>query len=57
MDTIIESNGTLGFKGEFESLKQELRNLFSEFLENKKHLEIFISNYDIEDDIIEHLKF
>ena len=57
MDTIIESSGALGFKGEFESLKQELRVLFSEFKENQKNLDIFIDYYDVEDDILEHLKF
>lgn len=43
--------------GEKDFLRRKLRNLFSRYLENQKKLEDFGGNYDVEDDIIEHLKF
>lgn len=55
MDEIIE--GDEPEPGEFEYLRYKLRELFTKFLDNQKLLESIVGYYDVEEDIIEHLKY
>jgi len=55
MDHIIEGGDHL--EGEFSALKEELSKLASEYFSNKDAFDDFLDSYDVEEDIIEHLKF